>query len=107
MSDSKFMQLSNSKKSTELQIDKPRGSYQSLDKVDKKHLGSSIYLTHIELHTSLPHKKNYVLFKSTQQEKTPEKGKGGHEEWPPSNKRRYLKNYQLPKIGSPLKMRKE
>jgi hypothetical protein len=29
------------------------------------------------------------------------------EEWPHSNKRRYLKNYQLPKINSPTKLRKE
>ena len=35
------MQLVGSKKSTQLPLDKPRQSYQSLDKVDKKHLASS------------------------------------------------------------------
>ena len=43
MSEGKYMQLSASKKSAELPIDKPRGSYQSLDKVDKRHAASSIF----------------------------------------------------------------
>ena len=66
MSDSKYMQPSTHKKSTQLLIDKQRGSYQSLDKVDKKQLSSSILFSNLELHTSLPHKKNQILFRSGQ-----------------------------------------
>lgn len=33
------------------------------------------------------------------------KNKIGPEQWPSSNKRRYLKNYQLPKITSPTKFK--
>lgn len=41
------------------------------------------------------------------QEEKQQTAKGTYEEWPPSNKRRYLKNYQLPKLTSPTKLKRE
>lgn len=56
---------------------------------------------------SLTQKKNNGNVFKNQEEKQLYKGSNNYEEWPPTNKRRYLKNYQLPKINSPNKAKKE
>jgi hypothetical protein len=52
-------------------------------------------------------KSNGLIFKFGSEDKQEEKKEGVNEEWPSSNKRKYLKNYQLPKINSPTKLKKE
>ena len=52
-------------------------------------------------------KKSVQLYSKEQEQKLEEnKNKIVSEQWPSSNKRRYLKNYQLPKITSPTKLKK-
>jgi hypothetical protein len=54
---------------------------------------------------TLQRRSNGLVYKFTSEEKEERKEQLG-EEWPGSNKRKYLKNY-LPKISSPIKYKKE
>jgi hypothetical protein len=63
---------------------------------------------HPELSNTFKHRKpNPALLKTPKEDRTEDKKSVASEEWPHSNKRRYLKNYQLPKINSPTRLRKE
>lgn len=70
----------------------------------RRNWSAQVLLPYPELSNTFKHRKPNVPLKTPLPE---DKKSVASEEWPNSNKRRYLKNYQLPKINSPTKLRRE